>query len=518
MKIFLIFILILYSTIYAQISPGDLSLSHQKLEGLKNCTKCHIIGKGLSNNKCLDCHIEIKQRIEAHRGYHSSSEVKSKNCWVCHSEHHGKNFRIVNFDEKNFNHELTGFPLKGKHSNLNCKDCHNKKFQVDKSIKKGKTFLGLVQDCNGCHKDVHFNTAITKCNSCHTTESFKNILYFDHSKTGFDLLGAHKNLSCLMCHQNQAKSPNDETKILFSNIKNSNCTNCHLDIHNGKFGKNCLNCHYFESFSKIIKGNFNHSQTKFPLKGEHNSLSCNKCHKESYKQKIKFENCNDCHTDFHKGQFINYSDCSECHYELGFSPSLFTIEKHQKTKFQLTGSHISVSCNKCHYSNNSWNFKYEKISCESCHTNVHGNELRKEIFQEDFCTSCHNTNSWKQINFNHNQTKFTLSGKHQHLECRKCHYNNIDFNDRWSFKSISSDCLTCHSDNHNSQFAGKQCDNCHSFEDWTPIYFDHNKARFKLEGAHKKISCQSCHKRLLNQEGKYYLNYKTGKLKCSDCH
>jgi len=43
---------------------------------------------------------EIKNNINYGRGYHSSSDVKGKNCWVCHSEHHGRNFRIINFYKK----------------------------------------------------------------------------------------------------------------------------------------------------------------------------------------------------------------------------------------------------------------------------------------------------------------------------------------------------------------------------------------------------------------------------------
>ena len=44
----------------AQFSPGELSRSHQKLEGAQNCTQCHEIGKEISGQKCLGCHEEIK--------------------------------------------------------------------------------------------------------------------------------------------------------------------------------------------------------------------------------------------------------------------------------------------------------------------------------------------------------------------------------------------------------------------------------------------------------------------------
>lgn len=101
-----------YFHLYPQISPGDLSNAHSKLEGLKNCIKCHNPGKGLSNQKCLDCHQSLREKIKLNQGYHSSPEVKNINCWQCHSEHHGKDFRLINFNEKEFKHEKAGFPLK----------------------------------------------------------------------------------------------------------------------------------------------------------------------------------------------------------------------------------------------------------------------------------------------------------------------------------------------------------------------------------------------------------------------
>ncbi|MCS7053351.1 MAG: cytochrome C [Ignavibacterium sp.] len=501
-----------YLHLYPQISPGDLSNAHSKLEGLKNCIKCHNPGKGLSNQKCLDCHQSIKEKIKLNKGYHSSSEVKNKNCWQCHSEHHGRDFRLINFNEKEFKHEKAGFPLEGKHNKLLCKDCHNTRFIIDKNIKKEKTFLGLSQDCKNCHKDVHLGSAKENCSICHNSENFTNIKQFDHNKTGFDLIGSHKNIKCVKCHLKEQL--NNETIIIFSKIKSGNCTNCHRDIHNGKFGNNCLKCHNQESFLSINKVNFDHSKTRFELLGKHKNVNCNQCHKQKLSDKPKFEKCNFCHSDYHNGQLNKYGDCKECHNEYGFSPSLFSLEKHNKTKFPLLGSHINVECNKCHYVNQSWNFVFNNLSCESCHRNIHGDEIKSIDSKDDLCINCHNSYSWDLIGFDHNSTKFKLSGKHLETNCKNCHFKN----QTWNFKSITQDCLSCHSDNHNKQFSSNDCNNCHSFDDWTAIYFDHNRTRFKLEGAHKKIKCEKCHERLIDKDGRSYFLYKTGKIKCSDCH
>ena len=174
--------------IIAQISPGDLTKAHADLEGISNCTKCHEIGEKVLSSKCLDCHKEIKSLVNANRGYHAYSEVKKRECASCHNEHHGRNFRIVNFNEDDFDHNKTGFKLTGAHYKKECKDCHQSKFINDSKLKKkSKTHLGLDQKCVSCHEDNHQKTLGDDCSSCHNTEKFKPAVNFDHNKSDFKL-------------------------------------------------------------------------------------------------------------------------------------------------------------------------------------------------------------------------------------------------------------------------------------------------------------------------------------------
>jgi hypothetical protein len=92
------------SMVVAQLSPGDLTTAHAALEGMSNCTQCHDLGNKVTNAKCLECHKEIKSLITKKRGYHASSVVKAQDCFACHSEHHGRKFEMVRFDEKAFDH------------------------------------------------------------------------------------------------------------------------------------------------------------------------------------------------------------------------------------------------------------------------------------------------------------------------------------------------------------------------------------------------------------------------------
>ena len=92
----------------AQISPGKLSESHAHLEGLSNCTKCHVLGEKVSDEKCLDCHEEIAARIKDQKGYHFFGGGSSrKECIKCHSDHHGRNFKMIHFDADEFDHSLS---------------------------------------------------------------------------------------------------------------------------------------------------------------------------------------------------------------------------------------------------------------------------------------------------------------------------------------------------------------------------------------------------------------------------
>ena len=48
---------------FAQLSPGDLTTAHAKLEGMSNCTQCHDLGNKVTNARCLACHKELQSLI-----------------------------------------------------------------------------------------------------------------------------------------------------------------------------------------------------------------------------------------------------------------------------------------------------------------------------------------------------------------------------------------------------------------------------------------------------------------------
>jgi hypothetical protein len=516
--------LIAGGNLFAQISPGDLTNAHKDLEGISNCTQCHEIGKAVLNSKCLDCHTEIADPLSQNKGYHAFPTVKNKNCFDCHSEHHGRNFEILRFDEKSFEHDLTGFYLRGKHSKIKCKDCHKSEFIMNEKIKNTANFVGLVGDCSLCHADVHENTLSSSCENCHGFESFKPASNFSHDKSKFKLTGKHEKVECIKCHA--VDQENKLNLIKFTSVKYDECSNCHTDIHNKKFGQNCSSCHVTNSFKQIKNRNsFAHEKTNYPLLGKHKSVKCDDCHTTKRGLKPAYANCFDCHSDYHNGEFTTATakkDCDECHTESGFKSAQFRIADHNKTKFKLIGAHLAVPCFDCHYKNDKWSFRFSDLKCIQCHSNIHGNSISEEYLPENRCESCHVSETWNTIYFEHKRTGFELLGKHKTAGCRECHILvDEQKNKIHVFKGLNKSCDNCHVDIHLGQFTETNgevnCLNCHTNKNWNPTRFNHDNAKFKLDGSHKKIECEKCHTKII-ENNETYINYKIGKTECAACH
>lgn len=509
---------------YAQLSPGDLSEPHTDLEGLKNCTKCHVLGEKETTSKCLECHTEIQQLINQNRGYHSSTEAKGKKCASCHGEHFGLHFEITRFEANSFNHDLTSYTLEGRHSELSCNDCHNRDLiQTGISKKQGNTYLGLGMECLSCHEDYHQDEQFNNCLSCHSQVAFLPASGFDHANTRFPLLGKHQSLDCAACHTEQTNERDQFKQFAAADV--NNCTLCHEDIHNNEFGSDCTKCHTVNTFQRTRAVTaFNHENTSFPLRGMHRNVGCRDCHAGSYNLPVEHQSCSDCHADFHENQFAVENiapDCATCHTVQGFSPSTYTIEAHNQTSFPLEGAHMATPCVVCHQSEGEWNFRMEASSCTSCHENVHQNVLAERFVSENNCVRCHALTTWDDVTFKHNLTNFELEGKHNKVECRACHFFELENGStRQQFTGLSVACENCHDDIHFDQFRENNvndCERCHSSENWLAEKFNHNESRFKLDGEHLDLDCVQCHK---PTDGliQNYIIYKIEDVTCASCH
>ena len=547
MRTIFLLVFISASTLLAQLSPGDLHQSHADLEGIANCTQCHVEGQQLSPEKCLACHIILKAQIDSQKGLHANDDYKQ--CNQCHIEHQGRDFDLVYWKDgtKNFKHDLAGYNLEGAHKDLDCRKCHtsknikNPQQYIEKKKDLKRTYLGLSEECQSCHHDEHRGQLKSTCENCHSFDKWKPAPKFDHNKTNYVLTGKHNDVECVKCHEiiTDNKFTDDADYMKFSSLKYNTCQDCHKDVHENRFGSNCQKCHNTSGWANYAKNEFNHKQTRFPLEGKHDGLICSSCHTTGNKLKFKgFKICQDCHSDYHQGQFRltkSKGQCEQCHNVNGFSPALFTIDQHNSGKYPLQGAHLAVPCFLCHKKMNSgtnretMQFKFESTRCIACHESVHKGTEKKYLSLissttgQDGCEYCHQVNSWAEINFDHTQTKFALEGKHVSTVCVDCHKKEADTHNIL-LDNAPVECQNCHQDKHAGQFASDKgsrksdCQKCHSPNNWLADKFNHDRdSNFKLTGAHQTVKCNECHKMVTINEQEF-VRYKPLSSDCKSCH
>jgi len=458
--------------------------------------------------ECIACHKDVHQN------------TLSTNCASCHNT---EAFAPATL----FEHGKTDFRLKGKHQDVDCLKCHEVTFTNNAVFQR---FAGVpFNSCAECHDDVHNNQFGKNCKDCHTEESFNVFVgksSFNHNQTNFPLVGKHRKVDCASCHQ---IGGNTEPENVFQDYKGKDfrsCVTCHKDIHETKFGADCRKCHNEESFQiKLTLDQFDHDLTGYPLEGLHMQVDCRKCHETKLTDPMQHDRCSDCHDDFHEGQFVREKykpDCRECHSVEGFSGSSYTPEKHNEGPFPLEGAHLATPCFSCHKKNEEWSFRNIGQTCIDCHADVHDGFLSEQYYPQKTCNQCHSPDGWVQVSFDHHLTGFELQGKHFRTSCVACHKPDTPNAPEIQvpFSGLKTDCFSCHDNIHDRQFDVEgvtDCRRCHGFEEWRPGNFDHNTARFVLEGAHINVACKECHIEEV-MEGKMVTQYKLVQFECADCH
>jgi len=461
------------------IMPGKVVEAHAEYE--QECSNCHLrFERGKQRALCLDCHEEVADDINRELGFHGKDRRASNaTCSTCHTDHEGRDADIVGLNPKTFDHELTDFPLLGKHADNQCKDCH----QPDQRHRE------TPSDCFSCHEDdnPHGESMSTTCGDCHSPVDWLEV-EFDHDATGYPLIGKHLAPKCLDCHA-------DDT---FTNTPTT-CFGCHAedDAHDGRSGNECANCHTPMGWDDT---KFNHNRdTRFMLDGKHAEQECGACHSDDpFADQLSME-CIACHRedDHHEGRFGE--QCETCHSSAGWPEVHFDHDV--DTNYALHGAHADAECTACHVES----IFEVKLStdCLSCHEedNVHEDSLGTT------CSDCHNEISWQDnVFFDHDLTRFPLLGKHAERECEDCHDSHV-------FRDAPEQCIDCHRENdaHGGRF-GEKCALCHNPVDWQQWVFDHDtQTAFELEGAHERVDCETCHRQPLTAQarlGRY----------CADCH
>ena len=443
-------------------SPGPLASVHglvEELEGGQSCSSCHGgVFSGMTDS-CLECHAVIEDQLDGGHGLHGILEdADAQRCALCHSEHHGAGFALVNRqsflragieDPESFDHELIGFAMDGRHLELSCSECHaNADVEV---LPAGEhRFLGLAPSCVRCHDDPHEGRMVRGCAECHDQSSFDDLHSVGHEEH-LPLVGGHRGVDCRSCHAEDAER---SLEALARGLRGKNpraCAACHESPHTEEFlqgvgrsvgrwpGATCGTCHVEEHTSFLGDGSPEvvpataedvqalrrtlpeqmtpklHAASGFPLDAPHDATDCTSCHDTAHADfDARFpgrdaDSCSVCHEDPHGGQFetglFAGQECTACHARVHFDPPAFDVEAHARTAFPLEGTHVTTDCASCHLAppGEPRLFHGTASRCEDCHADAHegffdaGLETLAEPSAAGTCAECHLSTSFDDV-------------------------------------------------------------------------------------------------------------------------
>ncbi|HVU03272.1 MAG TPA: hypothetical protein VHE30_16040 [Polyangiaceae bacterium] len=496
---------------YAQLlSPGPLSKAHASLEGDQHCNDCHSSGKRVSQGGCLNCHADIGAKIAAGQGLHGL-RYKGKPCESCHVEHlgGGGTIRWPGGAPSKLDHSQTGWPLEGAHAGTPCNKCHDKG-----NARGAHTYLGLSTACASCHKDPHDGRFGPTCKSCHDEQTWKNVKTdsFNHDLARFILRGAHQTTPCAKCHSEPPR---------WTGFDFAACTDCHRDVHRGKFGPTCTNCHNESRFKPAVMKPGAHPGTS--LANGHSTVACRTCHdRGNLLPPSRGVACVSCHKPVHEAAFGNA--CATCHGTiqwLGLARAV-SLAAHEKTAYPLTGQHESVDCARCHKPNLPESARYRELAfdrCVDCHEDAHRGEFSSRDKGE--CGHCHSTGGFRKTSFGvlaHASTRFPLEGTHTASPCSSCHKGSHPLLD---LHVQGKACTDCHENPHGTQFSKEMaqggCAHCHAPTGWHLPKIDHST--WPLTGAHATAECDACHHPTdEDRKSGRGASYRGIPRKCGGCH
>lgn len=362
-------------------------------------------------------------------------------------------------------------PLSKPHAalegNLNCVRCHG----------SGGTHE-IDRGCLDCHREIgraidqrrglHGKEARDGCARCHPEHggrAFDLVQFeegsperFDHRRAGWPLEGKHARVRCAECHGNPRFRTSPLLRLAPGRSEGwlgleARCDACHADVHRGALGTACDRCH---APSGWRGARVDHDRTAFPLRGKHRDVPCAKCHEAA-------------HLDLPRDA-------------QGGRVPLFKPLPH--------------------------------ADCDACHRDPHAGRLGAA------CARCHDPAGFREVPraaFDHDRTRFALTGAHARVACAKCHEPRPgERRPRPAFAA----CADCHADPHAGQatLAGRRvdCAACHETSDWKRSTFTaarHAATDYPLLGKHAQVACAKCHR-----EANARVRFRPPHAACADCH
>jgi len=261
---------------------------------------------------------------------------------------------------------------------------------------------------------------------------------FDHLTTGYELQGAHRDLSCEYCHQRGVFKGTPRT-----------CVGCHTtgsrisstarSITHVSTSDNCQLCHSLYNFAPIV--HMDHTAALGTCFSCHNGVSamgknpghvpsdnnCGACHTTNAFTPVRMQHvnlisriansCRSCHSGVQaatmpRNHLPTTQECGACHGTLSWTPARF--------------DHTGIAAN-----------------CQSCHNGATATgKVANHMTTSLDCSTCHHYPSWIPVKFTH--TSAGYPGDHRRIEeCTGCHTSNSD-KATWQFAAYRPGCGGCH--------------------------------------------------------------------------
>jgi hypothetical protein len=228
---------------------------------------------------------------------------------------------------------------------------------------------------------------------------------------------------------------------------------------------------------------------------------------------------------------------------------------HNTTAFPLTGKHVAVTCESCHYNAV---FKGLGRACNDCHNgkpSPGGEKVSSKpvnhIPASDTCNDCHSTATWKSVHVDHRNLSETCATCHNgksatgkptgHVptdaNCKGCHNTSTWVPVRMDHSDMAGPCGLCH-DGHraggkpvNHIKTSATCDTCHAVSAWKPAGFSHEGITEPCSSCHNggkalgksarhvrtSAACELCHNNTISFRGAK-MNHEGIIDQCASCH
>jgi hypothetical protein len=260
---------------------------------------------------------------------------------------------------------------------------------------------------------------------------------FDHLTTGYELKGAHRDLSCEYCH----------LQGVFRGTPR-NCVGCHtIGTRVNSVARptthistqdNCELCHTQYTFAPIVR--MDHTAARGTCFSCHNGVvaegkiqnhipsdnNCDACHTTVAFTPQRVEHadlvargtaCRGCHVGIRaaampRNHLATTQECGDCHSTLSWSPARF--------------NHTGIVSN-----------------CQSCHNGAAAmGKTAGHMTTSLDCSTCHHYPNWSAVAFAHISGDYP--GDHRGSPaCTSCHTTNTD-KATWQFAAYRPGCGGCH--------------------------------------------------------------------------